>query len=171
MSVQNVFFQASYSFHLSHIFFPKQFEFPITISIKVLLLFTFISLMIIDFKKFLLPNRLLFIATILSLVLNWGDGLLYFLYSGLSAFLFGMLIYYAGYRYYKKEVFGMGDVKLFGIVGFYTGFQNFIFIITLASALALIFTYFVFHHLKVPYGAYISLVTIVFILIGLFNVT
>ncbi len=63
----------------------------------------------------------------------------------------------------------MGDVKLFGIIGFYAGFQDFILIITIASVIAIVASIFKFHTLKIPYGAYISMVMVIFIFGRLFN--
>jgi Flp pilus assembly protein protease CpaA len=132
--------------------------------VNILLVTSFLALMISDFKNYKLPNFLLLLSLVLILFLRWGDTILPSVYAGLASLLFGLMIYNAGFYYYKKEVFGMGDVKLFGVVGLYAGFTDFILIVTIASIIALIAVLIKVHHSKVPYGAYISLVMILFIL-------
>lgn len=84
------------------------------------------------------------------------------LIGGVTGFVVLFLISYLGSKYYKKEVMGGGDVKLYGIIGLVLGFKLTLFSLFLASFLGaflgyiLIFTKIIKRDTPVPFGPFIA---------------
>lgn len=83
----------------------------------------------VDIKSRIVPNRILLILTSLRILCFLPEAVLYPGYLGgfIKASLFGavaaMLILLAG-NFICKQGMGFGDIKLFGVIGFYTGPQT-----------------------------------------------
>ncbi len=90
------------------------------------LMIMFISMSVIDYKHFILPDKLLIITTIVSLlyyVCIEGFLVVHYVISAIITFLvlFALRI---GARYlFKKEGLGIGDLKLGALIGFLLGWK------------------------------------------------
>lgn len=141
--------------------------------IAITLIVVFISMSIIDWYIYKLPNFLTMLAVVLILtnIVNSNMGWSNALYGFFIALIIGFLIFGIGYMKYKKTVFGMGDVKLLAIIGLISGIKDFQFVFlggtVLATAYAMlgigagIFTL----RSKLPFGTFLCISVIIYILI------
>lgn len=77
---------------------------------------------IIDIRKSIIPDRLVFTGAAAGLILklfNTRNGFLDGLIGGMTAGLVLLLVYHI-----TKGGLGLGDVKLFGCIGVYLGFEK-----------------------------------------------
>lgn len=102
-----------------------------------------VTLAIIDFKTWLLPNKYVFPFAILGPVFHFS--LSWSLFSptelfigGLTGFLFLYLIRLGGNAYYKQDSLGLGDVKLLAGAGLWLGVEGVLFAITTGSIAGLL---------------------------------
>lgn len=83
----------------------------------------------LDIKSRIVPNKVLLVLTAVRVLCFLPEAVLYPGYLGgfIKASLIGavaaMLILLAG-NFICKQGMGFGDIKLFGVIGFYTGFQT-----------------------------------------------
>jgi len=80
-----------------------------------------IALLAIDLKHFILPDALVGALAVLSIAFH-GTNIIDFLAPGLA---FAFLLWLLGWvmeKALKKEALGFGDVKFFGVAGFWLGF-------------------------------------------------
>ncbi len=146
-------------------------EFVVYIVIAML----FLCLVFIDFKDYLLPDVLLSIIFLVSLI--------YFGYEeGLNAWpriLFGLMtgtalwiLRFASSLIYKKEAFGLGDVKLGALMGFLLGIPDALIAIFFGFVIAAFIFFFLIIFKKVskdtclPFGPYMVFGMISFLLYG-----
>jgi len=135
----------------------------------------FLCLIFIDFKNYILPDVLL--------VLIFLTGLIYFSYIEsfgiiprfFYAFITGItffLLRFVTSKIYKKETFGLGDIKLGALIGFFVGsMKSFIaiffgFIIAAIIFLMLIALKKVKRDTYMPFGPYIVFGMVVFLFYG-----
>ena len=91
----------------------------------------FILLTIFDLKYYWLPNSLNILGIIFSIflasyysILNNNLVIFFNLLSGLIAFLLFFIISLLGKNFFKKEVLGVGDIKLISFIGFLLGIKG-----------------------------------------------
>lgn len=95
----------------------------------VVLISSLILLAYIDFKKKIIPNKILLAMLILRLILIGIEVLLYknMIYSILISSFLGLLVGGGAFllvAFIIKNSVGMGDIKLVAIIGFYVGIEN-----------------------------------------------
>tara|TARA_B100000214_G_scaffold341511_1_gene288656 strand:+ start:740 stop:1504 length:765 start_codon:yes stop_codon:yes gene_type:complete len=122
------------------------------ISITTLLLITlsifFIIIFFIDLKHFIIPNELTFPLMFIGFVKSFDPNLNQSLFpnyiNSLIGGLFGYSIIWSIIFFYKnlrkKEGMGLGDAKLFAVIGFWFGWFSIPFTIFISSLVALIYS-------------------------------
>lgn len=92
----------------------------------ICLIFGFILIAQIDFKKRIIPNQLLLVLLGIRIAIMLGEILTYpsaakeFIFHALGGLVGGFIIFLIGYFLSKKSL-GMGDVKMVAVMGFYLG--------------------------------------------------
>ena len=142
-----------------------------------LLYLSFVIIFFIDLKHFIIPNEITFPLMALGFVKSFDPNInsifpnyLNSLIGGLIGYLIIYLIIFF-YKYVrKKEGMGLGDAKLFAVIGFWFGWISIPFIIFLSSIIALIS---ISPNLinksknissEIPFGPYIIIATLVFLI-------
>ena len=105
----------------------------------------------IDISHRLIPNILILILLLMGIIQKyflkintWPQAI-----SGLMlATLFALLLRWSANYFFRKESLGSGDVKLSGLMGFYLGFELFLFSMFLGSIIGLLFQLFNRQHKK-----------------------
>ncbi|MBN1408007.1 MAG: prepilin peptidase [Calditrichaceae bacterium] len=140
------------------------------LSLKLVLIATLISLGLIDWFIYRLPNLLLIVGLIITVLLLVVNSAIYLnhVYGAIIGFGIGFGIRILGKMYYKKEVFGVGDVKLLGFLGLLAGW-NFFFpvffmgmlIASIYSVIAILFKKLDWKS-KIPLGSFFCIALIIF---------
>ena len=151
------------------------------ISLTTLLFFIlsicFVIIFFIDFKHFIIPNSITFPLMVLGFAKSFDPNLNSIFPNYINSLIggiFGYGIIWSIIYFYKKirnkEGMGLGDAKLFAVIGFWFGWISLPFIIFLSSTIALISV--VPDLLKkskkltsqIPFGPYIIIATIVYLI-------
>ena len=149
----------------------------ITTLILIILALLFIIIFFIDLKHFIIPNTLTFPLMMLGFIKsfipnldeifpNYIDSLI----GGLFGYgiIWSIIFFYKQVR--KKDGMGLGDAKLFAVIGFWFGWISIPFVIFLSSIIALLS---VIPDLiknskkmttQIPFGPYIIIGTLVYLL-------
>ena len=141
-----------------------------------ILYLSFIIIFFIDLKHFIIPNVITFPLMILGFLKSFDPNLSYLFPNFINSLLGGILGYgiifsiiYFYKQVRKKEGMGLGDAKLFAVIGFWFGWISIPFIIFLSSIIALIS---VLPSLikkskemssEIPFGPYIIIATLIFV--------
>ncbi len=141
-----------------------------------ILYLSFIIIFFIDLKHFIIPNVITFPLMILGFLKSFDPNLSYLFPNFINSLLGGILGYgiifsiiYFYKQIRKKEGMGLGDAKLFAVIGFWFGWISIPFIIFLSSVIALIS---VLPSLikkskelssEIPFGPYIIIATLIFV--------
>ncbi len=142
-----------------------------------LLYLSFVIIFFIDLKHFIIPNEITFPLMVLGFVKSFDPNInsifpnyLNSLIGGLIGYLIIYLIIFF-YKYVrKKEGMGLGDAKLFAVIGIWFGWISIPFVIFLSSIIALIS---ISPNLikksknlssEIPFGPYIIIATLVFVI-------
>lgn len=97
-----------------------------------------LSVLVIDYKKQIIPNRLVLTMVEIGLVISFLYGIsnvvitIDMLFGMLAGALIFLIISLIGKLIYNKDAMGFGDIKLMGAVGLYFGFTNIISIAVMA---------------------------------------
>ena len=151
------------------------------ISLATLLLWIlFLSLLIIffiDLNHLIIPNEIIFPLMIIGFFKSFDPGLNVIFPNFINSLLggvIGYLIIYLIILFYKyvrkKEGMGLGDAKLFAVIGFWFGWISIPFVIFLSSIIALISMLpSLINKSKnisseIPFGPYIIIATLVFVI-------
>lgn len=160
-----------------------QYGWDVRTPVYMLLTLGFVVGSFIDFEHLILPDRITIGGMILGPVLSLAFPALHGLenhYLGLRASLIGLvfgagllgLIAGLGTLAFKREAMGMGDVKLMGAIGALLGWKACLFTVMVSSLLGAVVgvTLILLHaktfHSKMPYGPYLALAAIIWILGG-----
>ena len=149
----------------------------LTTLLLIILAIIFIIIFFIDLKHFIIPNSLTFPLMVLGFIKsfipnldeifpNYIDSLI----GGLFGYgiIWSIIFFYKQVR--KKEGMGLGDAKLFAVIGFWFGWISIPFVIFLSSIIALLS---VIPDLiknskkmttQIPFGPYIIIGTLVYLL-------
>jgi leader peptidase (prepilin peptidase) / N-methyltransferase len=136
---------------------------------------TLLCLVVIDFKNYILPDSLIIIASVIILIYfgyyeNLGalPRFYYALLTGSGMYVLRMVTS----KIYKKETFGLGDIKLSALIGFIVGYWDAFIAIFFGFILAaVIFTILIITRLQkkdtyLPFGPYLILGMILYIMYG-----
>ena len=148
----------------------------LTTLLLIILSLSFIIIFFIDLKHFIIPNEITFSMMALGFIKSFDPNLnslfpnyINSLIGGLLGFgiIWSIIYFYKQVR--KKEGMGLGDAKLFAVIGFWFGWIAIPFIIFLSSVIALLSV--VPSLLKnsksmssqIPFGPYIIIGTLVYL--------
>lgn len=139
--------------------------------ISIFLLISFgIIFIISDLRYFLLPDSLMslfFSATMIIRLWFHPLSLSYYLKSGLAFFLFFYFFYY-----FMNDKIGGGDVKIFGVLGLFFGFESTLLILFIACLTSLLTSLILFYFKKIskqtplPFAPFIFLGSFIIALYG-----
>jgi prepilin signal peptidase PulO-like enzyme (type II secretory pathway) len=144
----------------------------IILILEVFSIAVFISLGMVDWYTLRLPNILILLGLIFGLILLFTNFSEYpdYIFGLLAGLFIGFGIRFFGKAWYIKEVFGLGDVKLMGLLGFYTGWQYFLpvfltgmLLASLYSVIAVIFGSLQWKS-KIPLGSFLCMALILFVI-------
>lgn len=121
------------------------------------------SLTVIDIRKMILPNQLVFILFVLGLfrlvyfyIVENNESFLIAALSGMVVFLmFSLLLATLAKKILKKEAMGMGDVKFFGVAGLWLGIDNLPAFLIMSGVIGIVFALLwqkFFHNKIFPFG-------------------
>ena len=148
----------------------------LTTLLLIILSLSFIIIFFIDLKHFIIPNEITFSMMVLGFIKSFDPNLnslfpnyINSLIGGLLGYgiIWSIIFFYKQLR--KKEGMGLGDAKLFAVIGFWFGWITIPFIIFLSSVIALLSV--VPSLLKnsksmssqIPFGPYIIIGTLVYL--------
>ncbi len=148
----------------------------LTTALLMILSLSFIIIFFIDLKHFIIPNEITFSMMALGFIKSFDPNLnslfpnyINSLIGGLLGYgiIWSIIFFYKQVR--KKEGMGLGDAKLFGVIGFWFGWLAIPFIIFLSSIIALLSV--VPSLLKnsrtmssqIPFGPYIIIGTLIYL--------
>ena len=148
----------------------------LTTLLLMILSLSFIIIFFIDLKHFIIPNEITFSMMALGFIKSFDPNLNSIFPNYINSLIGGLLGYgiiwsiiYFYKQVRKKEGMGLGDAKLFAVIGFWFGWLAIPFIIFLSSIIALLSV--VPSLLKnsrtmssqIPFGPYIIIGTLVYL--------
>ena len=148
----------------------------LTTLLLMILSLSFIVIFFIDLKHFIIPNEITFSMMALGFIKSFDPNLNTIFPNYINSLIGGFLGYgiiwsiiYFYKQVRKKEGMGLGDAKLFAVIGFWFGWLAIPFIIFLSSVIALLSV--VPSLLKnsrtmssqIPFGPYIILGTLIYL--------
>ena len=148
----------------------------LTTLLLMILSLSFIIIFFIDLKHFIIPNEITFSMMALGFIKSFDPNLNTIFPNYVNSLIGGFLGYgiiwsiiYFYKQVRKKEGMGLGDAKLFAVVGFWFGWLSIPFIIFLSSIIALLSV--VPSLLKnsrtmssqIPFGPYIIIGTLIYL--------
>ncbi len=125
-----------------------------------------------DYRAFRIPNVLIVSGFVIQSFTIWLNSLIVFdnILGMAVGLLLGLFIAFAGKSWYKRDVFGMGDVKLMALIGFVCGWYYFFPVFFIGTLMATVFSLIGMalkkfsRESKIPLGAFLSLALIFYIL-------
>lgn len=113
-----------------------------------------LTLAVIDFKTFLLPNIFVAPFALLGPIFHWSTDFYYLevthiVIGGVAGYGLLYLIRMAGNKYYGQDSLGLGDVKLLGASGLWLGIEGVLFAMTIGAFVSLIHGLIYATHLKI----------------------
>ena len=164
---------------LLFLFFGWKYGLSINLVYFFVLVPIFLIIFFIDLKHLIIPDSLVLLIGILALgklLLPNLDGIFTSLYpsafGAIVAFLFigGLIVFYQYVR--KIEGMGLGDLKLFVVLGFLFGIKGIMFVLIISSLSGAIIGSIILINSKknfqsqIPFGPYIILATFLYIIFG-----
>tara|TARA_Y100000591_G_scaffold67946_1_gene56244 strand:- start:53 stop:814 length:762 start_codon:yes stop_codon:yes gene_type:complete len=148
----------------------------LTTLLLMILSLSFIIIFFIDLKHFIIPNEITFSMMALGFIKSFDPNLNSIFPNYINSLIGGLLGYgiiwsiiYFYKQVRKKEGMGLGDAKLFGVVGFWFGWLAIPFIIFLSSVIALLSVVpSLLKNLRtmssqIPFGPYIIIGTLIYL--------
>jgi leader peptidase (prepilin peptidase)/N-methyltransferase len=148
----------------------------LTTLLLMILSLSFIIIFFIDLKHFIIPNEITFSMMALGFLKSFDPNLNLLFPNYINSLIGGLLGYgiiwsiiYFYKQVRKKEGMGLGDAKLFGVIGFWFGWIAVPFVIFISSVIALLSV--VPSLLKnsrtmssqIPFGPYIIIGTLIYL--------
>ena len=154
------------------------FGISLTTILLIILSLSFIIIFFIDLKHFIIPNEITFPLMALGFAKSFDPNLSSIFPNYINSFiggLFGYVIIWSIIFFYKqirkREGMGLGDAKLFAVVGFWFGWISIPYIIFISSLTALISVIpsLLKKRIKltsqIPFGPYIVISTFIYIIL------
>ena len=121
------------------------FGISLTTLLLIILSVVFLIIFFIDLKHYIIPNSLTYSMMILGFIKSFVPNLDPIFPNFLNSLIGGLLGYgiiwsiiYFYRQFKKKEGMGLGDAKLFAVIGFWFGWISIPFVIFLSSTIALL---------------------------------
>ena len=121
------------------------FGISLTTLFLIILSVVFLIIFFIDLKHYIIPNSLTYSMMILGFIKSFVPNLDPIFPNFLNSLIGGLLGYgiiwsiiYFYRQFKKKEGMGLGDAKLFAVIGFWFGWRSIPFVIFLSSIIALL---------------------------------
>ena len=121
------------------------FGISLTTLFLIILSVVFLIIFFIDLKHYIIPNSLTYSMMILGFIKSFVPNLdpifpnyLNSLIGGLHGYVIIWSIIYFYRQFKKKEGMGLGDAKLFAVIGFWFGWISIPFVVFLSSIIALL---------------------------------
>lgn len=121
------------------------FGISLTTLLLIILSVVFLIIFFIDLKHYIIPNSLTYSMMILGFVKSFDPNLDPIFPNFLNSLIGGLLGYgiiwsiiYFYRQFKKKEGMGLGDAKLFAVIGFWFGWISIPFVVFLSSIIALL---------------------------------
>ena len=121
------------------------FGISLTTLLFIILSVVFLIIFFIDLKHYIIPNSLTYSMMILGFVKSFDPNLDPIFPNFLNSLIGGLLGYgiiwsiiYFYRQFKKKEGMGLGDAKLFAVIGFWFGWISIPFVVFLSSIIALL---------------------------------
>ena len=161
---------------ISFLFIYFLYGISLTTLLLIILALSFIIIFFIDLKHFIIPNSLTFPLMILGFIKSFDPYLnplfpnyINSLIGGLFGYgvIWSIIFFYKQIR--KKEGMGLGDAKLFAVIGFWFGWLSIPFIIFFSSIIALasvvpdLMKKTKKMNTQIPFGPYIIIGTLVYL--------
>ena len=100
-----------------------------------------ITVSVSDIQSMIVPDKILlvffplvFALRMITPLTTWYDAII----GGVAAFAFMLLLAYYGKRRFKQDALGGGDIKLYGVIGVFLGWQLVFLSLFFASLLGII---------------------------------
>ncbi len=160
---------------LAPVFFVWFYNDPTYALIVTILFYGLLTLSIIDWEIYIIPNSILLTLFIAGILVNfwspfilWTDSAIGFLVGGGTLYLLALI----GKGLFKKESMGMGDVKLAAVLGFFMGWKSVLPALYFGFLLAALY-YMIIKFFKkkpidnyIPMGPFFSLSAMIWLLWG-----
>ena len=121
------------------------FGISLTTLLLIILSVVFLIIFFIDLKHYIIPNSLTYSMMILGFIKSFDPNLDPIFPNFLNSLIGGLLGYgiiwsiiYFYRQFKKKEGMGLGDAKLFAVIGFWFGWISIPFVVFLSSIIALL---------------------------------
>lgn len=141
-------------------------RYGLSLELLTFLIFTtsLIPIFFIDLKEMLIPDTLSISGIIIGLILGVFRGIAVVSLIGAAVgAVYVLIIIYLGKAIYKRDVMGMGDVKLSAMIGAFVGWANFLLTILISSLLGSIYGIIQIRKGKssmksiIPYGPFLAI--------------
>ncbi len=141
-------------------------HYGLSLELLTFLIFTtlLIPIFFIDLREMLIPDALSISGIIIGLILGIFRGItIVSLIGAAIGVVYVLIIIYLGKSIYKRDVMGMGDVKLSAMIGAFVGWANFLLTILISSLLGSIYGIIQIRRGKssmksiIPYGPFLAI--------------
>jgi leader peptidase (prepilin peptidase)/N-methyltransferase len=141
-------------------------RYGLSLELLTFLIFTtlLIPIFFIDLKEMLIPDTLSISGIIMGLILGVFRGITVVSFIGAAVgAVYVLVIIYLGKAIYKRDVMGIGDVKLSAMIGAFVGWANFLLTILISSLLGSIYGIIQIRKRKssmksiIPYGPFLAI--------------
>ena len=130
---------------INFLFLYLIFGISLTTLFLIILSIVFLIIFFIDLKHYIIPNSLTYSMMILGFIKSFVPNLDPIFPNFLNSLIGGLLGYgiiwsiiYFYRQFKKKEAMGLGDAKLFAVIGFWFGWISIPFVVFLSSIIALL---------------------------------
>lgn len=134
----------------------------------------FIVIFFIDLRHYIIPDSMLIVILLMTIISIWiSDNYFVVLWYdrliGLGVVAIIFLIIFFAEKICKKELMGLGDIKLFGVMGLLLGYQLLLLGILISAIIALLAEVILLKskHKIIPFGPYLTIGFTIVIFFGM----